>query len=246
MAGGKFARIWFVGAVFSVALLGACGGGDDSDDGTIVDPGKADELARKVLLTDKDLPGIGWTVTQTDQFSDAESTVDTAACKEINAKRSEARAKSDAARAGRAEQALTLDSKDAAIPATVDTEINIFKDATAPAESLKLYQSAVQSANFEQCLKDGVAAAAGQGSTIYVQSVKPLATAPEGGTGLAYDFNFDVEGETYKLHYETYLWRFANVGVTVTVSGGITAVTKAMAEAAVEETQSKVKGLPRK
>jgi hypothetical protein len=110
-------RLLIAGTVLAV-LLSACGGGGS----TLIDPAHADPLAHQVLLANGDLPGSGWTVTKSDQFDDGGSKTDTAACKDIDGQRQAANSKSDAGRAGRAEQELSLRGK-SPIPVTVEATL---------------------------------------------------------------------------------------------------------------------------
>jgi hypothetical protein len=230
-------------SALSLALLaiGCSGGGGDK----LVDPANADGLSHQALLVEKDLPGSGWIVTKSDVFDDSGPTSDTAACKDLGAKQSAAKTKSDAARSGRAEKELSHDAG-GAIPTSVETQVDVFKDASTPADVLKLYQDAVKSSNFETCLKDELGSTVGDGIKVDTKSVTPQTSAPNGGTATAYEFSFSVQGETFNLHYETYLWRSANVGVTVTVNGLKDDVTAELVKAAVTKTQSNVAALPTK
>ena len=237
-----FFGLAFGGLVGAGLLVSGCGGGGGDK---LVDPANADPLAHQALLVEADLPGTGWSVTKTDDFSDSGIEGDTAACKDISSAQATAKATSSAGRAGRAEKELSLDTG-SPIPAAVETEINIFNDTSTPSDVLKLYQDAVKSSNFETCLKDVLEGSVGNGVKVDTKSVSPLASAPDGGTAVAYEFAFAIQGQNFALHYETYTWRSDNVGITVTVNGLKKDVTADVAKAAVSKTQSNVDGLPRK
>jgi hypothetical protein len=229
-----------------VALMGgACGGGDSGGGGSaLVDPASADPLAHQALLAAADLPGSGWDVTKSDQFDDSGTKTDTAACKDIDSRQQAAKTKSDAGRAGRAEQELSRQGN-SPIPTSVETQVNVFKDTTTPSDVLKMFQDAVKSSNFETCLKDSINGSAGPGTSVQTKSASALASAPNGGTAAAYDFSFSVQGQTFAMHYETHLWRYLNTGITVTVSGSKDEVTADLVKAAVTKTESKLEALPK-
>lgn len=78
-------------ALALVLLAGGCGGGGGtSSSEKMVDPAHADTLAHQALLSEKDLPGTGWTVSKTDKFNDAGPSANTAACKDIAARQATA------------------------------------------------------------------------------------------------------------------------------------------------------------
>ena len=61
------------------------------------------------------------------------------------------------------------------------------------------------------------------------------------------DFSLSIPaGQTIALHFETYVWRFSNAGITVTVSGIKQDITADLAKAAVSKTDSNVQALARK
>ena len=239
----RLLTIALAASTLSFALVAAACGGDDGG-GKLVDPAKADALSHQALLSEKDLPGTGWTVTKSDQFNDSGIDSDTAACKDINSREAVARSKSDAARAGRAEKELSRDT--ASIPTGVASEVIVFKDASTPSDVLKLFQDAVKTTNFEACLKDVVGTSVGDGTKVDTTSVSAATSAPNGGTAVAYEFLFAVQGQNLALHFETYIWRTANVGVTVTVSGTKDDVTADLVKAAVSKLQANLEALPKK
>jgi hypothetical protein len=212
----------------------------------MVDPSQADALSHQALLTEQDLSGGGWSATKNDVFDDAGPDAKTVACNDINSRKSTALANELPKRAGRAERELTRQTE-ADISPTVESEVDIFKDTKAPADSLAAYEDAVKTANFETCLKDALNASVNDPSTkIDTKSVPALTSSPNGGTAVAYEFSFNVQGQTFVLHYETYQWRNANVGVTVTVDGLKDDVTADLAKAAVSKQAAKVDALPKK
>ncbi len=247
----NYRHLAFVG-LSSIALAGtllvsvACGD-DDSTSGSssnAFDPAKADPLAHGVLPTEKDLPGSGWTVSKTDKFDDSSASANTAACKDIDAKKAAAKAKSDPNRSGRAEKEYTQDGK-GPLPTTVEFEVNVFKDSATPADSLKAFQDAVKSSNFETCLKDTIADSGGSGVKIDIKSATPSTSAPNSGVAAAYDFTITVQGQAFNLRYETYVWQYSNTGNTVTIGGGKDDVTAALVKGAVDKTVANLKSPPK-
>jgi hypothetical protein len=138
-------------AVPPILLVAACGGGSSSE--KLVDPAQADTLAHQALLSETDVPGTAWTVSKTDVFNDSGPSTNTAACKDIAARQAAAQAKSDPNRAGRAERELQ-DATAGVIPSSVESQVDVFKDAATPADSLKAYQDALKTSNVATCLTD--------------------------------------------------------------------------------------------
>ena len=235
----------------AIALAGtlivsvACGDDSSGSGGsTALDPAKADQLAHAVLPVEKDLPGSGWTVNKTDKFDDSSASANTAACKDIDAKKAAAKAKSDPNRKGRAEKEYSNAGK-GPIPTTVEFEVNVFTDSATPADTLKAFQDAVKSSNFETCLKDTLADSGGQGFKIDIKSGTPAATVPNGGVAAAYDFTITVDKQTFSLRYETYVWQYSNTGNTVTIGGGKDDVTAALIKGAIDKTVANLKSPPK-
>jgi hypothetical protein len=230
-------------AVLACLFAAACSGGSSEK---LVDPSQADALSHQALLTEQDLPGSGWSASKNDVFDDAGPDAKTTACNDINSRKSTAVAKELPQRSGRAERELEQRTE-ADIPPTVGSEVDIFKDTSAPADSLAAYQDAVKSSNFEACLKDALNASVNDPTAkIDTKSVAALASAPSGGTAVAYEFSFAVQGQTFVLHYESYVWRSANVGVTLTVEGLKESVTADLVKAALDKQAAKVDALPKK
>ena len=229
-----------------VLLAAACGGRSTASGEKLVDPAQADTLAHQALLSENDLPGTGWTVSKTDKFNDAGPGTNTSACKDIAARETASHAKSDPNRAGRAEKEIQ-DDTEGPIPTAVESQVDVFKDAATPADSLKAFQDALKTSNFETCLKDTLNAGGSNTNTkIATKSVAALTSAPAGGLTAAYDFTFTTEGQSFVLHYETYLFRYANLGVTVTIDGLKADVTADLAKAAITKMQAHLDALPKR
>lgn len=226
-------------------VLTSCGGGSGTDSrSTMIDPANADQVAHQALLAESDLPGTGWRVTKSDQFDSSSNDVNTPACKDINSQQQAAKSKADAARAGRAEKELSRETS-SPIPLAIETEVNIFKDTSTPADVLKLFTEATKSKDFGTCLQDSVNSSAGQDTKMNMKSVNSTVAAPTGGSAVAYDFSFSVQGQTFNMRFETYLWAYANSGVTVTVSGASEDVTADVVKAALDKTQGKLEASPK-
>lgn len=223
-------------------VLVACGGDDNGGGGDKItlDPAKADALAHAAILSDKDLPGKGWEVTKTDEFSDDEEIGDTAPCNNIEAKLNKQKAANNAGRAGRAEKEYTRPNGEADLDTSVEVEVNVFKDTKTPAQAFNAFKDALKSGDFGKCLEDLFKEGAGgpdaQGVTITVKEGKPRTAAPAGGAAQAYDFAIAVPGFKADMHYESYLWRYGNVGTTVTISGPAAALPPELAKAALDRT----------
>ena len=105
----------------------------------------------------------------------------------------------------------------------------------------------MKSPNFEACLKDALNASVNDPTTkIDTKNVSALGSPPSGATAVAYEFSFAVQSQTFVLHYESYVWRSANVGVTLTVEGLKENVTTDLVKAALDTQAAKVDALPEK
>ncbi len=222
--------ILIIASAFAVALsFGpvACGGDDNGGSGggdaVTIDPNQAEAASHAALITEKDLPGSGWTVTKQDEFSDDDQPLaDTATCKSLAAKQKAAREKAAPGRKGRAEVEYSHDNGDN-FDTSVEVEVNVFGDTKVPAAAFASFKAEIDNGDFEKCLKDATQSGFGQaaaGVTVAAKSgARPGASAPGGGLAQAYEFVISAGGQSLDLRLEAYAWRFGNVGVTVTISG---------------------------
>lgn len=226
-------------------LVAACGDDDDGGDGggVTLDPAKADAIAHSAMLTVKDLPGTGWTLTETDEFDEAGLALgEGPACAKVEKKLDATNEKTDAARAGRAQAAFSNQGKDDLIPLDVEAEVNVFEETRTPADALKTFRSVLASDDFATCMKDLFATAGGGTSGIKVasKSVEPRLAAPADGSAKAFLVSISGSGFAVEMRLEMYLWRFGNVGTTVSLSGPDDGVTTELVKAAVGKMQAKL------
>ncbi len=226
-----------------VALAAIACGGDDGEDAVTLDPARGDELAHAAIIEPGDLPGTGWTVTETDQFDDNLTGFgDTAACKALAAKLDQGKAERESGRTGRAQTQISQQGSDVGAPPTdVSVEINVFKDAKIPADAMETFRDAL-GGDFEKCLDEGLRASLTEsgveGVEVKISTPNPAASAPEEGLGKAFDVEINAGGLSFKLRFEAYLWRFGNVGVSVFMSGPAEAVNADLVKAAVDKTKA--------
>lgn len=228
------------------ASLGACAGGDDDaagDVGTgrLLEPARAESLAHELLLVPTDLPGVGWESVREDEFDDEQPPAETAACRQVEAGRTEVKARTEPARLARAERELQRGLPDA-IPASVEATIEIFSRSDAASEALAGFRRLAASSDYDRCLEDRINRNLGPASPAKVDTrrAKAQSAAPGDGGALAFDFRIQAGGEVADLRYETYVWYFANALVTVTVSGPMDDVTASLVRAAIQRTRSRL------
>jgi hypothetical protein len=229
--------------------LSACGDDDSGSSASTsstkseaikIDATKADDLAHQAMFATTDLPGSGWKVSKTDEFDNGPDG-NTEACKSIAKQRSDAEARDEGDRAGRASKEFSKDGSNSPLPTTVKLEVDVYKSASAPADELALYRKAVQGPDYLTCLKDTLAN--DPKVTAQTKTVTPLATVPQGGEAEAYDITLTSQGQSFDFHIETYNWTYSNTGNTITVGGSKADVTADLVKAVVAKADANVKGL---
>ncbi len=229
-------------AAFALPLLiAACGGGKK----LTFDPAKADTLAHAALISESDLPGSGWKVTETDQFSDGTpftSDTSSAACKSLDQAFSSVKSQSEAGRAGRAEKAF--EQQGGLIPTIVQVQVTIFKDTKVPSSALDTFKQALNGNDFTSCLTDTMKQGFGKDApsagnlNLSVNPGTAAASAPLSGVAKAFDVSLAATGLSVNMHLEAYLWRDGNAGITVFLFGSKDALTSSLVKTVVDKMQA--------
>lgn len=200
----------------------------------LFDPALADEISHAALFAAEALPGGPWSVTEEDQFSEGPLgglNKDVPACAAISPDLEAMDATLDALRAGRGQRQLSAD--DSRTDTDVSMNVNIFNDASAPADAMELYRELVVKPEFLGCFAGTIQLNLPDGGTTLVTSGTPHSGAVEGGIALAFDIAFDIQGQKGTLRLEPYLWSRGNAGVSVTLQGVAENITTELVEAAL-------------
>ncbi len=222
-------RTTIAGAALAfLLLLPACGGDDggEANEANLFDPARADAVSHAALLTTQDLPGTGWTVAGEDTFDDDnQPPADTAACRTIAAKRAATRENSDPDRSGRAQREFAAERGEV-FPITVDVQVNIFVSTEAPKATLAAGKSYFGGNDFQQCFEDLLTTSVGTGVDVRSDPATASSPVPEDGIATAIDVVIRAASEEATLRLETYVWRSANAGMTLTITGPRELITK--------------------
>jgi hypothetical protein len=213
---GSTRRSGLIGVAVMVTLavlIASCSG--DSDD-PFFDPARADELTHAAMITPDDLPGAGWEVVETDNFSSPDLTP-LEACGELVLFFEDTQALGFA---GRAQKRLDQ----AAVPAfEVGLEITA-SEADADerlSELVERLQGLVSSGSYLACLAEAFPVVASD-PQLSVTAIEPSAEPPEDGAAVAYEVNIQPPGTNGPLsrrtfHVERYVWSKGNVIVEVEI-----------------------------
>ena len=225
---------------FLVALP-ACGGDEGTDAPNLFDPARADEIAHAAILTVDDLPGSGWKVESEDKFDDESAPpADTNACRAIAARREAIRKKTDPSRSGRAHREMAADRGDI-FPVSVEVQVNIFDSAAPVSESLAAAKGYLGGADFKECFQDLLEANLSEGVELASRTVTNSSAVPGYGAAVAIDLAIRAKGTEEVLRLETYIWRSANAGVTVTITGTPESVTRELTAAVLAKVEERLR-----
>jgi hypothetical protein len=201
------------GMITLAVLLTSCS--SDSDD-PFFDPTRADQLTHAALIGPEELPGAGWEVVETDDFSSLDLTP-YEACGELALFFGDAGALGFA---GRAQERLDQ----AAVPAF---EVGLEITASEAGEDERLsglverLQGLVSSGSYLECLAEAFPVVASD-PQLSVTAIEPSAEPPEDGVAVAYEVNIQPPGAGGPLsrrtfHVERYVWSKGNVIVAVEI-----------------------------
>ncbi|HXH22464.1 MAG TPA: hypothetical protein VNN10_10565 [Dehalococcoidia bacterium] len=213
--------------------------GGDGAEGAGLNPARADELAAAAMFGVGDLPGSGWRLTEVDEDDDslfADEFPDSPACAKV-APAFQAVERSRPQRVGSAQRAFQR-AAGRTEPTNVEAEVSVYADAKSISSIFENFKKAVESADFQKCLQELFEEGLGSGETLTVKKVSPYASAPSGGTALAYELEFRSRSEQLKLRLEVYYWRFGNTVAVVTLSGDPAQYGADVARAAVGKLDS--------
>lgn len=203
-------------------------------------PGKADALAHASMVKATDLPGAGWTVASTDDFSDNDPSADSpytaASCAPVEIARKAFDTSLNANRAGRAEIELSKEGADDPLATTADFLVYIYQDSRASAVPLGAYRGFLDSDAFMKCLQDETGSTAD--ATVKVTKASPAASAPNGGLAAAFEMAVTTGSVTLVLRIESYAWQNSNVFAGVNLFGSKNVLTADVATAAVAKLQA--------
>ena len=232
--------------IASIALI-ACGGGDDEGGGgggggdVSLDPNRADAIAHAAMLQTGDLPGSGWKVAQTDNFSESSfgDIGGTGSCKTLNDKVEASRQSAESARAGRAATEFTKES--GLVPTSLEITVNVYRTTEAPEEAMKAFKDALGGDDFGKCLNDSLKEGfSGGDAKLNVKSAKAGTSAPNDGLAKAYDIDIEASGLKASFRAEFYAWQYDNSGNTIFIFGSKEDLNGDLQKAAVSKTQEKL------
>lgn len=206
--------------------------------GPTYDALQADAVAHAALLAEGDLPGQGWAVEASDDFSD-DDLGDSEACQRAEQIRDLNKVERDADRAGKAQIELSTPGTGSG-PVSVNSAVHIFKSTEVPLATLDNFLGAVHGGDFVECIKDGMLASLPAGSTVEVLQTAQHVQPPHRGIAFAWQLNIVSGDEHLAVAIEYHLWADSNAGVTVAFFGPPEAITTELVKAAVEKADQKL------
>ena len=166
-------------------------------------------------------PAECWEISAEDAFSDdpVGGIDDTAnECTRIRAGISAVTAGSLAARAGRAQRALTATAGGANLArTTVAAQATIFDDPAVPREAVATYRRLLGGDAYLRCYEAGLKARFDDATLVQVELVQPGAV-PNDGLAVAIEVNVTVSGVSAGIRTESYAWVFENALLEVALN----------------------------
>jgi hypothetical protein len=227
------------GARATGTASGASGGGTPTAEGN--------RIAREAMLVEADLPGTGWVVTQTDEFSgslldaDPSEFSDSPACNAYLERVQDAAMRAEEARVGRASKSFT--KTDSLLGTSVDVEVAVYEDDDVASDLVSDAKDAFDSDDFETCFSDVVkdtGAEIPKEVEFELDTADPRIDAPKGGVAQAFEVGFSAAGMTFELHAELYAWADDNATAFVSIFGDPDVVTAELVEAVVGKTEERL------
>ncbi len=202
------------------------------------DIARADTIAHDALPTEGDLPGTGWTVESTDDFSD-DDLGDSEACQRAAAARDLNKTDRDADRAGRAQIEFETTTP-STVPLSVNASVNVFKSAEVPRATVDNFLAAVHAGDMIACVKDNLLASLPAGATIDIVETAQHVQPPHRGIAFAWQLNILAGDERLAVALEYQVWADSNAGVALTFLGPPDAITMELVQGAVSAVDQKL------
>ena len=192
-------------------------------------------IASESLPQPEDLPGSGWKVTGTNDFSEDDG-FDGAAgvCHATQQRFDEADALLAARRSGRANIDISRATPAAGgSTTTFRVDVSVYRTSDDLQQVLDILAVALTSRDTRSCIEFAV-------TNARVADVATLISPPGGGTAVAYLITVPVDGKTLVVRNEIYVWKVDNAMIRLQVSGEPSEVTPALVEAIASTTASRL------
>ncbi len=181
----------------------------------VLDPSRARDFARAILIAPGDLPGGGFTITFEDEFDDEPFGLPECTALDDYGRRK--RAFDADTLAGEANRTLSRGPE--LLDKEVDVGVEVYRSDMRLAEFLEELRALIEDGSYQTCLAAFVNA--DSSTAVGLESVEPSTVVPNSGVVWAGVYAVPVEGNTLFLRVEQYSWIVGNVRVSVTVYGGI-------------------------
>ena len=221
-----------------VAALLALGCGSSSK-GPLLDPRQADAQTHAALISEADLPGTGWNVTQNDRFNDprAFDLIPGAACNDLKALVSD----SEKGRAGRAERAFEKPSPPFLSGTIVRIEVAAYENAAGLNGLMDRLKQQVSAGSYLDCQAEAFKVTLGSRKLVSVTFPSGAVKAPHDGVSISWDRQFEaLNGPPITRHEESFVWVESNVVVTADVDAPKEAFSADLVKAVIQKTQSAI------
>lgn len=218
-----------------LVLAAACGGDDEPDASVVIVAEDAPAYVSAVLPALADLPGDGWTLTarqetaagtpstaaagdEVDEFDRALQTEPACAdFAELDSLSSIFGGDDvDPLAGGEAEYEQLLD--DELISASIQVDVEVHESETITRQQFNTITEFAESGSLGRCFEAAFSAGFTEldpSMEVTFASREPVATAPQGGTGFAFDFGVEVAGLSIDTVMEVQFWPNANSGIAV-------------------------------
>lgn len=231
-------------------LFAACGGGDGGDgngsngrnggsgDGPRFDPARADELAHAALPAVDALPGAGWQVTATDEFGDGDGgdsgeeflamAREEPACQQLTDLVGLGEVfdggEADESVLGRAQVEFQRPVGATTLPSNVEVEVEISETVADAQGGWNIARAFLQSDETGACLATLMGRAIEEEAdglfTVKLESMAPLAPAPQDGAAVAFRMEIELAGVlSIDAVMGVYMWPYSNAAIQVTILG---------------------------
>jgi hypothetical protein len=254
----RLASLFF--ATAAAAVLVACGGGGD-DNKTFFEVDSADDAAHAAMFGPSDLPGSGWEITERDAEDDGDDGFDfeAAAKNEPSCSSFNDLSKLSAAGGifgggdddedepvGRAQIELTRTVAGGTLPTTAELEVEIQETVADVSGGWKIVKGFLESEDFGDCMANVITTMfeseeSLNGIEIKMTPEKALASAPQDGASMAFNFTMTVPRVlTIDARMEMYMWPYGNAENSIQIMGEKNAITKSLVEDILKAADAKV------